>query len=58
MGVGIQRPQLHREARQALFPHSKEAEAQHERVRIVGNKMFVNNVARKKFVNGRVVDIN
>ncbi|KAH3778796.1 hypothetical protein DPMN_180267 [Dreissena polymorpha] len=58
MGVGIQRPQLYREARQALFPHSKEAEAQHERVRIVGNKMFVNNVARKKFVNGRVVDIN
>ncbi|KAH3698311.1 hypothetical protein DPMN_085830 [Dreissena polymorpha] len=58
MGVGIQRPQLHTEARQALLPHSKEAEAQHQRVRIVSNKMFVNNVAPKKFFNGQVVNVN
>ncbi|KAH3806837.1 hypothetical protein DPMN_135165 [Dreissena polymorpha] len=56
MGVDIPQPHLPREARQALHPHSKESDAQ-ERVRIVGNKMFVNKVARKKFVNGQVVNI-
>lgn len=55
-GVGIQQPGLIREARKALLPAAKEAQDNRQTTRIVGNKLYVNSILKKKYVNGKVID--
>jgi hypothetical protein len=55
-GVGVQQPLPIREARKALLPFAAEAQKERKSTRIVGNKLFVNNVLKKKFIDGNVVD--
>ncbi|KAH3858812.1 hypothetical protein DPMN_101450 [Dreissena polymorpha] len=57
IGVGVQWPQQIREARKALHPLAKEAESRREKTRMVGNKLFINNELRHKYVNGNVINI-
>lgn len=56
LGVGIQTPPELREARKALYPASKQEQDRGNRTRIVGNKLYVNNVLKKKFVDGNIID--
>ena len=56
-GVGIQWPQQTRAARKAFYTYTKEEEAKGKRVRITGNKLYVNNVLKKKYVDGNVCDV-
>lgn len=56
LGVGVQSPPEHREARKALYPFSKRDEEMDKRTRITGNTLFVNNVPTKKYINGEVRD--
>jgi len=51
LGIGVQSPQEHREARKALYPLSKREEERGKRTRITGNTLFVNNVPTKKYVD-------
>jgi len=55
-GVGIQWPKQARDARKAFYTFTKEEEGKGKRVRISGNKLFVNNVLKKKYVDGKVYD--
>jgi hypothetical protein len=55
-GVGIQQPGPIREARKALQPAAKEAQDNRQTTRIIGNKLFVNNILKKKYVDGKVID--
>jgi hypothetical protein len=55
-GVGIQQPGPIREARKALQPAANEAQDNRQTTRIVGNKLFVNNILKKKYVDGKVID--
>lgn len=57
IGVGVQWPQQIREARKALHPLAKEAESRREKTRMVGNKLYINNELRHKYVNGNVINI-
>ena len=56
-GVGIQWPQQLRDARKALFPIAKEIGKQGNRFRITGNKLYVNDVLKMKYVDGKVCDV-
>ena len=53
-GVGIQQPEQMREARKALYPIMKAAVSKNNPVRLVFNKLFVNNKLFKIFSNGSV----
>lgn len=55
-GVGVQQPLSIREARKALLPFATEAQKEQISTPIVGNKLFINNVLKKKFIDGNVVD--
>jgi len=57
-GVGIQWPQQTREARKAFYAFTKSEENKGNRVRITGTKLYVNNVLKRKYVNGTVYDAN
>lgn len=59
LGVGVQSPQEYREARNALYPLSKQERENGKETRIIGthiigNKLYVNNVIKNKYVNGKV----
>ena len=56
LGIGIQMPLQHREARRALTDLAKKESDRGKKTRIVGSKLFVNNKLFKKYSNGHVVD--
>lgn len=55
-GIGIQRPEQMREARKALYPIMKTEENKNNSVKLVSNKLFVNNRLFKIYVDGTVCD--
>lgn len=56
LGIGIQSPQEHRDARKAFYAISKQEQDRGNRTRIVGNKLLINNVIKYKYVDGNVCD--
>ena len=56
LGIGIQRPEQMREARKALYPIMKSEENKNNSVKLVSNKLFVNNKLYKIYVDGTVCD--
>ena len=56
-GIGQQQPQQLREARKALMPFAKQARDDGQSYRIKGNKLFINNSLKKKYIDGKVVDL-
>ena len=56
-GIGQQQPQQLREARKALMPFAKQARDDGQSYQINGNKLFINNSLKKKYIDGKVVDL-
>ena len=56
LGIGIQRPEQMREARKVLYPIMKSEENKNNSVKLVSNKLFVNNKLYKIYVDGTVCD--
>lgn len=54
MGIGVQMPQEHRDARRTLSDSAKDEANLGKNTRIVGNKLYVDNKLTKKFFNGEV----
>lgn len=57
-GVGTQQPQQYRDARKALSECAKTEEELGKKTRIVGNKLYVNNSLKKKYVDGKIYETN
>ena len=55
-GVGVQTPYLQRMARKELLPIAREEERKGHRTRIKANKLYVNDILKKKYVDGEVID--
>lgn len=55
-GVGVQRPQVARDARKALADVIKEQEDLHNSVKLIGCKLFVNGKLHKLYSDGKVID--
>lgn len=57
LGIGPQTPQIYRDARKAFFPIAKQEQDRGNYTRITGTKLFVNNVLKKRFIDGKVCDV-
>lgn len=58
LGIGVQTPKEYRDARNAFKPLIKEAEDRGQSVRVAGNKLIINKILTKKFMNGKLCDPN
>ena len=56
LGIGVQTPQEFRDAKKAFYPLCKEEQDRGNSTRVTGNKMYVNNILRKKFVDGKICE--
>lgn len=57
LGIGVQQPQEYRDARKAFRPIIEREQQLGNRVSTVGNKLYVNNVCTRKFIDGQVCEV-